>query len=533
MKFSAENIPYAQTKAFSSIVTDYVAAAASLKPFYQHTPTLDGIKAAIQNSQHPIHNRAVLVNTLQSQYSKLPANEKVQANVDLLLLENTFTITTAHQPNIFTGHLYFIYKILHAIKLAETLSNKMPDYHFVPVYYMGSEDADLEELGQVTVAGKKYEWETKQKGAVGRMTIDRPFLEMIQAIEGQINVAPFGKEIMEIINIAYTIGKKIEQATLEMVHALFAKFGLIIVLPDDADLKRLFISVIEKELTEQFSHQAVKETMANFPEQYKVQTMGRELNLFYLKDDIRERIEYKDNKFAINNTELVFDSASIVEELDAFPERFSPNVILRPVFQGTILPDIAFIGGGGELAYWLELQKVFAAAAVPYPVLVLRNSFLLVNHQTTENIVALGLQVTDFFKPLHLIQLQLVQQASNLQLDLTKEKQQLHDAYFQIKKVASIVDPTLAPHTEALLKAASKKIDQLEKKMIKAEKKKFEAKQRQAEKIKNSLFPNHSLQERVDNIIPYYAQFGAGLIDELFAHSLTLEQEFCILNEQP
>jgi uncharacterized protein YllA (UPF0747 family) len=125
-----------------------------------------------------------------------------------------------------------------------------------------------------------------------------------------------------------------------------------------------------------------------------------------------------------------------------------------------------------------------------------------------------------------------VQQASNLQLELSKEKKQLQEVYTQMKAVAVKVDPTLAPHTEALLTAASKKIDQLEKKMIKAEKKKFEAKQRQVEKIKNSLFPNGSLQERVDNILPYYANYGPQLLHQLFAHSLTLEQEFCMLKEE-
>jgi bacillithiol biosynthesis cysteine-adding enzyme BshC len=304
------------------------------------------------------------------------------------------------------------------------------------------------------------------------------------------------------------------------------------VLPDNADLKRLFIPVIEKELAEQFSHKAVKATMANFPEQYKVQTMGRELNLFYLKDDRRDRIEYSDERFSIVNTDLVFDIRSIMAELQTHPERFSPNVILRPVFQSTILPDVAFIGGGGELAYWLELQQVFEAVAVPYPVLILRNSFLMLDHKTAANIKALGLQVTDFFKPLHLIQLQLVQQTSTLQLELTQEKQQLKELYSQIKAIAAKVDPTLGSHAEALLTLSTKKIDLLEKKMIKAEKKKFEAKQRQVEKIKNSLFPNGSLQERVNNILPYYAQYGPTLLQQLFEHSLTTEQQFSILTHE-
>ena len=157
-----------------------------------------------------------------------------------MLLENTFTITAAHQPNIFTGHLYFIYKIIHAIKVADELQKLLPDNNFVPVYYMGSEDADLEELGEVVVDGKKLVWETKQTGAVGRMHIDAAFLKIIKEISGQIGVLKFGEELISKMQRAYSIGKTIEEATFEFVNELFSSFGLFVLLPDVATLKKSF-----------------------------------------------------------------------------------------------------------------------------------------------------------------------------------------------------------------------------------------------------------------------------------------------------
>jgi len=331
-------------------------------------------------------------------YKTVLASKKVKTNIDPLLYEDTFTITTAHQPNIFTGHLYFIYKILHAVKLAEFLKTQIPGSNFVPVFYMGSEDADLEELGHVYINGIKHEWKTNQTGAVGRMKVDKDLVKMLDAIAGEITVHPFGDEIINQMKACYVEGTTIEQATFKLVNALFGEYGLIVLLPDNAAFKKPFIPVVEKELKEQFSNKIVEETAAKFPKEYKVQASGRELNLFYLKDDMRDRIEKKGGKFTTHDSQLTFDDSQIKKELETHPERFSPNVILRPVYQEMILPNIAFIGGGGEIAYWLELKKVFKAVNVPFPVLVLRNSFMVVEKSYSAKVKSLGFAVNDLFK---------------------------------------------------------------------------------------------------------------------------------------
>lgn len=529
MPFSATYLSYRQTNSFSAIALDYVDNKEVLQPFYEHDVSIEGIKNAMaQRKQFPT-DRKLLAEHLSEQYKGLAVDARLQQNINSLLQDNTFTITTAHQPNIFTGHLYFVYKILHAIKLAEELKKQLPENNFVPVYYMGSEDADLEELGEVFINGQSYRWETKQTGAVGRMKIDQPFIGLISAIEGQLLVEPYGKEIMDAVRLAYTLGKTIEQATFEFVHQLFASYGLVILLPDAAMLKRAFLPVIEKELTENFSSKAVQETMEQFPPQYKVQAAGREINLFYLGEGSRERIEKEGHEFRVEAAR--FEEAAFMQTIRENPERISPNVIVRPVFQEWILPDIAFIGGGGELAYWLELKKVFAGAGVPYPVLVLRNSFLLVNQKLSGKIASLGMRATDFFQPAEELLQRIVQKNTANQLSLTEEKKELAHLYKKIQGIAGKADSTLQQHTEALYTAASKRVSQLEKKMYRAERKRFEAEERKIGKIKSALYPNGSLQERIDNLLPWYAKYGAAFIDLLYQNSPALEQEFCVLEE--
>ena len=531
MNTTAQFIPYSSTGFFSTIISDYISGNELLKSFYSYPVSIDGIKLAIEDRKKFTTNRKVLTEVLNEQYADQNISIQQQTNIHQLNNENCFTITTAHQPNIFTGHLYFIYKILHTIKLAEELQQQIPGNHFVPVYYMGSEDADLEELGEVTIDGKKYIWETTQTGAVGRMKIDKSFLTMIDAIDAQLSVEPHGNEIISLVRKSYTLTKTIEQATFELVNELFAAYGLLILLPDNALLKKEFAHIITKELKEQFSQKAVSETISSFPAAYKVQAAGRETNLFYLEENSRERIEKLNSHWSIVNSTVKFDEHSIFEELEKYPERFSPNVILRPVFQELILPNIIFIGGGGEVAYWMQLKKVFEAVAVPYPVIILRNSFMIVPKKAAEKIKALNMTVVDFFKPTTLLMEQIVKKHSAVQLNFSGEKNKLAELYTAIQETAAAADASLLHHVEALHIQAAKKITQLEKKIYKAEKKKFEAQQRQVEKIKDLLFPAGNLQERIDNIMPYYASYGRSFIDTLYKHSLTLQQEFTILTD--
>lgn len=525
-------ISYRETGFYSRIILDYLQNREELKDFYAHPFSAAGIKAAIEDRKSFRSDRKLLVDTFHKHYRNQNTTLLQQQNINLLANENCFTVTTAHQPNIFTGHLYFIYKIFHAIKLCEKLKADMPENDFVPVYYMGSEDADLDELGHVYINGIKHEWQTKQTGAVGRMKVDKALIQMLKAIEGEIAVHPFGKEIIDLMKACYVEGVTIEQATFKLVNALFGSYGLIVLLPDDAGYKRAFIPVIEKELKEQFSHSIVKETVSRFPKEYKVQAGGRELNMFYLKDDSRERIEAANGQWSVVNSNQVFTESEIIQELNEHPERFSPNVILRPVFQEMILPNIAFIGGGGEIAYWLELKNVFAAVQVPFPVLVLRNSFLLADKSQVLKVSGAGFTVADFFKTETELLNTLVKRETEVQLSLEKEKKQLDDFYGRLLLTAGAVDSTLEKHTASLHAQAIKKMEALEKKMLRAEKKKFEARQRQLHKLKEQLFPHNNLQERIENFMPFYAKWGSRFMKIIYDNSLAPEQEFIILEEQ-
>ena len=246
MKYNATSIPYRATGVFSALVNDYISGNGTARDYVPYAPDLEGIKKAIQQRKFSAIQRQTLVSVLENQYQVLGAGmneknkaafEKVQANISLLKNDNCFAVTTAHQPNLFTGPLYFFYKIIHVIKLASALKEQFPENDFVPVYYMGSEDADLAEVGSYNIDGAKHQWKTKQTGAIGRMLVDDHLLQLLQDLEGYWTVKPEGKAAFEIIKAAYKKGNTINEATLEMVHLFFGKQGLVVLQPDDVKLK--------------------------------------------------------------------------------------------------------------------------------------------------------------------------------------------------------------------------------------------------------------------------------------------------------
>lgn len=533
MDFIATRIPYRQTSQFNKIVLDYIDQSEPLRPFYTYQPSLQGVQQAIAARRQFATRRDLLVQELKKQYSGISVTAKVEANIESLLSEQTFTVTTAHQNNIFTGPLYFIYKILHTIKLAEQLKGLLPEQHFVPVFYIGSEDADLDELNHIYLHGEKLTWDTTQKGAVGRMVIDRALVNLFGQMEGQLTVLPFGAEIISMLRQYYKEGATIQDATFQFVNYLFGEYGLVILLPDNPVLKKQMIPVFRDDLLHQAASGIVEQTTGQLAAAgYKVQASPREINLFYLENDIRERIEKQNGRYAVVNTGLSLDEASLLNKLQEHPECFSPNVILRGLYQETILPNIAFTGGGGETAYWLQLKDLFTHYAIPFPVLVLRNSFMLVEKKWEEKVRRLGFKTDDFFLAAGELINKIVLKGSGKAITLNGSYSQAEELYAVLEKQADAVDTTLAKHVAALKAKALDRLKELEKKMLRAEKRKYTDQQRQVHHIKDQLFPGGGLQERRENLAYYYALWGKDFISRLYDYSLALEHEFVVLVEK-
>ncbi len=535
-------ISYQDTGFFSSTVTDYIEDKPGLRPFYGHRPDFNGFDELLK-SKKVIADREVLANVLNEQYqiivkyariwdNQFAVSQPVQQNIDLLRQENTYTITTGHQLNIFAGPLYFIYKIVTAIKLAQQLKEKHPDKNFVPVYWMASEDHDFAEISYTYIGGKKVHWWLEASGATGRINPET-MRQALNQYKGVLGMEQFGANLAAIVETAYTRFDKLADATRYMVNALFGQYGLVIIDADNTRLKKQFVPIIERDIFEQNSFKNITETNKKLHDLgVHIQVNPREINFFYMKGGaLRERLIYEDGLYKVNDTEITFTEEQLREQINKHPERFSPNVVMRPLYQECILPNIAYVGGGAEVVYWLELKSNFDFYKVDFPILILRNSAMVVRKDTAGKIKRMELATADIFKSADSIKAQWVQQHSENQLSLQTEWQQLQSVFEQIKDNASRIDVSLVPSTEAVQVRLKKALDNLEKKLIKAEKRNYETRLTQIDDIKAELFPNGSLQERTENFGMLYVRWGQNFIDELIRLFEPLDFEFAVITE--
>lgn len=535
-------ISYKDTGFFSSGLTDYLKGKAELEPFYSYSPTFDGFAELLKNKK-VIADREVLAGVLTEQYqiitkyariwdASFAIPDAVQQNIERLRQNNTYTITTGHQLNIFAGPLYFIYKIVTAIKLAQQLKEKHSDKNFVPVYWMASEDHDFAEISYTYIGGKKVHWWLEASGATGRINPET-MRQALNQYKGVLGMESFGPELAEIVETAYTRFDKLADATRYMVNALFGKYGLVIIDADNNRLKGQFAPIVERDIIEQNSFKNISTTNQKLHDLgMHIQVNPREINFFYMKGGtLRERLVFEDGVYKVLDTEIRFSEEELKQQIAKHPERFSPNVVMRPLYQECILPNIAYVGGGAEIIYWLELKANFDFYNVDFPILILRNSALVVRKESAGKVKRMELTVADLFKPTDAIKTDWIKRHSENNLTIQTEWQQISAVFEQLKANAKRIDPSLAPSAEAVQARLKKAMDNLEKKLIKAEKRNYQTRLEQIDQIKEELFPNGGLQERTENFGMLYVRWGQDFIDELIRLFEPLDFEFAVVTE--
>ena len=437
----------------------------------------------------PAH-RAVLVEALQTQYAHVGID--ASAALAKLSQETTKTITTGHQLNLAGGPLFFLVKIAAVIRSAQELESRT-GIPVVPVFWMASEDHDFEEIASVNVGPSTITWPGEARGAVGRLPAKEAhavLLSAAQEMEGPLS------ELVGDCAAFYASGT-LADATRRMVHHWYGKDGLLIVDGDDPNLKALFAPYMRAECGG-VAQKAVALANTSLEETgNKTQVHARDINLFYLQEEKRTRLTLTDTGIALSDGSKVWSKEQLESELDSHPERFSPNVVLRPVYQEVILPNLAYCGGPGELSYWLQLKGVFDAMGVPYPLLYPRPAVVLLTTPTVRKQAKLGLSWSALFRPVHALEAEL---ASRLNPPTTGELRGAVEAPWNaFSEQVGAFDASLKAAAEGERARFTKSMEALESKVLKAAKRKSETSLQQLQAVRNSLFPKGGFQERVLN----------------------------------
>jgi bacillithiol biosynthesis cysteine-adding enzyme BshC len=526
-------IPFKKAGYFSSLISDYLDENKKLKPFYNRFPAVEEFKVQIdEKSKTYAHaNRKILNRALQQQYKSIKASKTTLSNISALADKNTFTVVTGHQLNIFTGPLYFLYKIITTINLAKSLNKNHPKKSFVPVYWMATEDHDFNEINYFNLHSKKIQWNRDADGAVGRLSTEG--LEAVfDTFSKELGNTTNAKDLVGLFKKAYLEHKSLTEATRYLANELFGAYGLVIVDGDDVELKKLLIPHIKKDIFDSLSYKEVNNTIAalgTISPAYKIQVNPREINYFYLKDGLRERLVEQEGVIKVNNTEIKFSKDEFFQEIEEHPERFSPNVVTRPLYQEVILPNLCYIGGGGELAYWLEFKSTFDAMKVSFPILLLRNSALLISEKEYKKIKNLGLKPADLFLNQNALINKRIREISNIDIDFSDQKEHLKQQFEALYKLAEATDKSFYGAVKAQEVKQLNGLDRLEKRLLKAQKIKLKDQVIRMTALQNQLFPNKSLQERNLNFSELYMEMGDKLIPFLINALNPLHQEFLVL----
>ena len=504
---SSIKIPYRKINFLSPLVQDYLSENAKLSSFYGRYNTVDSFHNQMQEkSIFPI-DRKILVEVLKKQNQAIDLSDLTQSNIESLESTDTFTITTGHQLCIFTGPLYFLYKIVSTINLSLALKEKYPNRHFVPVFWLASEDHDFNEINHINLFDQTIRWDSNQGGAVGRMNLSdfSIVLEDLNLLMGKDQNA---ERLKAIFHKAYS-SLNLAQATRVLINELFKDDGLVIIDGDDVHLKKSFVDIMKKDIQNHSYYPLIASQSDKLSKQYKVQAYVRNCNFFQLDQSGRKRI--------INpiNDELI----------DTNPATFSPNVLLRPLYQEMILPNLAYIGGGAELSYWMQLKTAFESEHIPFPILVLRNSVILTTSSQLDKINHLGFSFEDFFGLESDLHKKYIQNQANVSLESQEES--LKEIFSSIKYKFN--DKAHEPMINAEYQRQKKSLENLSKKLYRIEKQKYELALSQISKIKTSFFPNGFLQERYNNFIPYYLKYGDNFIKKLKEELNPLDANFVVL----
>ena len=524
-----DSISYQKSGYFSPLMNDYLDQKSNTKSLYNRFPSLENFEAQVQEKKtsYAYENREILVSVLKQQYSKISISTQTKQNIELLLNSNTYTITTGHQLNLSTGPLYFLYKIISTINLSKELKEKYPNYNFVPIYWMATEDHDFDEINYFNFKGRKFHWNKESSGPVGRLSTEG-LGDFFQVYASELGSSTNANAIKKIFQEAYLNHSNLAEATRHLANVLFVKYGLVILDADNTDLKRIFIPYIKEELAQQTSYKQVLETAKKLKD-YTIQVNPREINLFYVEDNLRERIIFENGKYKVNNTQMEFSEKEIFSLLEKHPEKFSPNVILRPLYQEVILPNLCYIGGGGEIAYWLELKSFFNAVKVTFPILLLRNSVLLATEKQVKKADKLGLTWSDLFSKQKDLVNAKTRALSEFPIDFSPQKKHLRKQFEALLDLAKKTDDSFFGAIKAQEAKQIKGLENLEKRLLKAQKRKYSDELKRITDLQNELFPNQSLQERQANFSEFYLEYGDLFIQKLMGQLKPLDTSFEVI----
>ena len=511
-----------------SLLKNLLGQDDKLRPFVSAFLSEESLVKAAKSRRFDPEIRKDLVDTITQQYS-MP-NEAEQHLLDRLSNPGTVTVTTGHQLNIFSGPAFFIYKLAHAVVAAKELAKKDGAPDVVPIYWMASEDHDFEEIASVRSFRQKFDWDRDSKGAVGHLSTEG-LSDIADAWCAHMGWS--STSAMAQLFKSYAKAENLAAATRLLVRELFKETPILVLDADDARLKSRFLSVMKEEVLSGVAERAVTESSIKLKELgYGLQVSPRDINLFYLDDGQRWRVTRSDHRIETADPHKSWTSEEMLEEMESHPEKFSPNVILRPVYQEVILPNIAYIGGPGETSYWLQLKSLFDALDISFPILLPRNGAIVLSAKAKKLWNKIGLKVDDLNKDPERIKHSWSLRHFKSPEELESLKKEYEVLAARLEEYMSETDHGLAKQAKAVHARQVNDLAKAEKSVLRQWKRQERVNFSRIEKVHAEIFPGGTFQERSINYFALEQWLGDHLLSKLIESFPPFTPSLLILSEQ-
>ena len=530
MRVEKEKIKLNSFSFISNLVTDYSENNHKLKSFVSDFPSKKNIIKKIKNRKLSSSLRSDLVKVLKKQYSNTyfyNSNlELVNKNINKIALSDTYTITTGHQLCLFSNPLFLIYKIINVINLSKKIS-KISNKNIVPIFWLASEDHDFDEIKEFNLFENKYVWNKKTSNKQVGLIKTKQIKIFIDNIFQSIGDGSYKKDLKKILTETYTKNINLSFATRSLLTFFFAKHGLVILDSNDPILKKHFKSIIKKDIIDNVPYKYVSSQTKKISKFYKPVVKPRNINFFYLKNEKRIRIIYDKNKYCLIDSSKSWTKKEIVNEIEINPEKFSPNVILRTLFQEKILPNIVYIGGPSEISYWLQFKTLFSNLKVSYPILINRSFVLNIDRDYIKILHKNRIKIIDLISPLDAFLYKSLYKKA--EINLNNEVSNFTEIFKSIMRKSKKIDNSLNIHVLAQGKKIEKLLLNIERKIIKNQKKNHLEYLKQISDIHSHVYCDNIVQERRLTFLYYYLKYGDIFFDTLFKKLDCLEKEYIIL----
>lgn len=474
-------------------------------------------------------NRIKLKSILEAQYSDLAPSNKTQKNIELLGKDNTLAIVTGQQLGILGGPLYTFYKIITVIKLSNFLNSRYDDINFVPIFWMEGDDHDFNEVRSINIfdsennlknVGYKEQVEPDEsKKSVGLLQLDDSINDLFTQLEEGLRDSEFKKPLIKVLSDIYETGKTFKTSFRRLIHSIFGDEGLIMLDPQDKQVKEMLKPIFIKEINNFREHTTkLVHISAKIEEVFVAQAKVNPVNLFFSTDDGRYSIEPVENDFRLKRKRKSFTKEELLELVENEPERFSPNVLLRPICQDFILPTAFYVGGPSEIAYFAQVTPLYDFFEIQTPIIYPRSSATLVEANIKKTLDKYGITINDIFLGIDELKKIVIDSLTEHKVDeiFSETKNDLDLAFDKLKEKLFDLDKTIADTSKRYRSKVFNIISELKGKAEQAQNQKFEITLRQLDKASAILYPSGILQERVLNFIYFSNKYGEGFLKKIF-----------------